>query len=103
VDGLLVEIVPTDFFSEREVSVRGFRGRVIDDSGRFSGFYAVAVPGVSGADFNFTDTPYPDWRIWLSPHELPAPTLAFQQLRGIDLITGFGTISQAPPLHGRKG
>jgi hypothetical protein len=92
--GLKVKIVPTDFFSQRNVSMRGFRGRIVDGSNRFTNFYAVAVPAVSGADFNFTDTQCPDWRIWLSHNELPAPTLAFQQFRGIDMVAGFGTICQ---------
>jgi hypothetical protein len=96
VDGLVVKIVPTDFFAQRDVSIRGCRGRIIDESGRFSDFYAIAVPGLSGKEFNFTDTPCADWRVWLSRHELPAPTLAFQQLRGIDLVAGFGYIFKPP-------
>jgi hypothetical protein len=95
VDGFVVKIVPTDFFAQRDVSIRGFRGRIIDESGWFSDFYAVAVPGLSGTEFNFTDMPCADWRVWLSRHELPAPTLGFQQLRGIDMIAGFGYIFQA--------
>lgn len=98
-DGLIVKIIPTDFFSQREISIRGFRGRIIDESKKFSNFYAVAVPAASGADFNFTDNLCPDWRIWFSRNELPAPTLAFQQLQGIDLVAGFGTITGVSPLN----
>jgi hypothetical protein len=96
VDGLVVKIIPTDFFAQRDVSIRGFRGRIIDGSGRFSDFYAVAIPGLSGKEFNFTDTPCADWRVWLSRNELPAQMLAPKQLLSTDLIAGFGYIFEPP-------
>ena len=91
-EGIMAQVIPVEFFSQRDATTRGFRGTIATGDHRFSGFYVVAAPGISGTEFNFTDTPCSEWRVWLSQQELPAPTLAFRQLRGVDMVAGYGSI-----------
>jgi len=88
-ENLMAEVVPTAFFAQKDVPIRGLRGKITSPGSRFAGYYIIAVAGIPGEVSNFTDNVC-TWRCWLSEKEIPAPTKSFRQVRnhGVDMIAG---------------
>lgn len=105
--GTLVEVIPTEFFSQAGTATRGFRGRIAGPGHPFDGMHVIAGPMIAlsappdaCSEFDFKEHLSPEWRVWLAKTELVLPTRSYRELRGADMIAGYCTISEglAPPI-----
>jgi len=94
-----VRVIPSEFFSAYGVTTRGFLGRVVQPGHLFHDSPVLAFTMLDGFEHDFTSRICRSWRFFFGEGELVCPPDTFPQLRGPQIIGGYGHVTAESAIY----